>query len=172
MHPKYHSLIVAAALAIPSLACRNDVTGVDSVARPSLSTANATQVAVNLLEITRFVPCANGGQGEDVFLSGRLHSVFHTSLDGNGGAHVVVVRNPQGISGTGLTTGAKYRGVGGSPEDVFNVRVGEVHTSVLNIRIIGQGPGNNFTIHENAHTTVLADGRVTSFHDNLSIECR
>ena len=38
--------------------------------------------------------------------------------------------------------------------------------------LIGQGPGNNLILHENFHVTILADGRVTSFHDNLSVECK
>lgn len=172
MHPKYLSLIAAAAVAIPALGCGSDPTGSDAGDLPSLSAAASTQIVVNQIAITRFVPCANGGQGEDVSLSGRFHSVFHVTLDGSGGAHVGVVHNPQGLSGTGLTTGATYRGAGASPEDRSNVKVGEEHTSVVNMRIIGQGPGNNLTIHGNVHTTVLANGTVTSFQDNFRLECR
>ena len=172
MHTKYLSLIAATAFAMPSLGCQNDTTGPGGAGLPSLSAAASTQQIVSVISLTRFVSCANGGEGEDVLLSGSFHSVFHVSLDGAGGAHVVVVHNPQGISGIGLTTGATYQGVGASPQDISTVRVGEEHTSVVNMRIIGQGPGNNFTIHDNAHTTVLADGTVTSFHDNFRIECR
>jgi hypothetical protein len=172
MHTKYLNFIAASAFALSSLGCQNDATGPAGAGQPNLAAAASTQNIVNVISIQRFVPCANGGQGEDVLLSGPFHSVFHVTLDGSGGAHVVVIHNPQGISGTGLTTGTPYRAVGASPEDVSNVRVGEEHTSVVNMRIIGQGPGNNFTIHDNVHTTVLASGVVTSFHDNFSIECR
>ena len=172
MHTNYLSLIAAVALAIPALGCQNDTTGLDSAGPPSLSAETSTQNIVNLITLTRFVPCANAGEGEDVFFSGPFHSVFRLTLDGAGGAHVLVVHNPQGISGTGLTTGASYRGVGGSPQEIFNARVGEEHTSVVNMRLIGQGPGNNLTIHDNLHTTILADGTVTSFHDNFSVECK
>ena len=172
MHPKHLSLIAAAAFAMPSLGCRNDPTGPAGGGLPSLSAAPSTQNVMSVISLTRFVPCANGGAGEDVFLSGAFHGMFHVTLNGRGGAHVVVVHNPQGISGIGLTTGATYQGVGASPQDISNVRVGEEHTSVVNMRIIGQGPGNNFTIHDNVHTTILADGTVTSFHDNISVQCR
>jgi hypothetical protein len=93
-------------------------------------------------------------------------------LDGSGGAHVQVMHNPQGVSGVGLTTGAKYQGVGAFIQDESNVTVGEEHTSVANMRLIGQGPGNNLVIHSDFHITVLASGVVTSFHDNFSIDCK
>jgi hypothetical protein len=62
--------------------------------------------------------------------------------------------------------------VGASPQDEFNVEVGEEHTSVTNKLIVGQGPGNNLLMHATTHTTVLGDGTVTSFVDNVSIECK
>jgi hypothetical protein len=165
-------LLVAGAFAFSSLGCREDPAGPAGPGGPSLAAETSTQQFVNHLEVTRFVPCANGGVGEDVFLSGDIHIVFHVTLDGSGGAHVDEIHNPQGVSGTGLTTGAMYRGVGGSPLDASNLRVGEEHTSVRNMLLIGQGPGNNLVLHANFHVTVLADGTVTSFHDNLSVDCK
>ena len=44
-------------------------------------------------------------------------------------------------------------------------------TFVGNFRIIGQGPGNNFLMHEVAHTTINANGDVTVTFDNLTIDC-
>ena len=165
-------LLVAGAFALSSLGCREDPAGPAGPGGPSLAAETSTLHLVNHLEVTRFVPCANGGAGEDVFVSGDIHIVVHVTLDGNGGAHFDEIHNPQGVSGTGLTTGAMYRGVGGSPLDASNVRVGEEHTSVLNIMLIGQGPGNNLILHEKFHVTILADGTVTSFHDNVSVECK
>lgn len=171
MRTKYLNLIATTAFAMSSLACQNDATA-PAGGPPSLSAVSSTQITVNMLTVTRYVPCANGGQGEDVTLSGPFHSVFHVTLDGLGGAHAVVIHDPQGITGTGLTTGATYQGVGASAQDVFNVTVGEEHTSVINMRLIGQGPDNNLTIHATVHTTILADGTVTSFLDNIITECR
>jgi len=101
-----------------------------------------------------------------------FHDKIHVTLDGSGGAHVQVMHNPQGVSGVGLTTGAKYQGVGAFIQDESNVTVGEEHTSVANMRLIGQGPGNNLVIHSDFHITVLASGVVTSSHDNFSIDCK
>jgi hypothetical protein len=131
----------------------------------------ATQNSIFPITIFVFVPCANGGAGEVVELTGNLHDLFDVSTNANGGFHIKVQDNPQGVSGTGLTTGAKYQGTGvTSSESNFNV--GSQQTSIDNFRIIGQGPGNNFLVHDNFHVTVNANGVVTSFHDNFSIECK
>jgi len=167
-----HSSLLAIAFVLSSVGCREEPTGPAGDDGPSLAATTSTQQLVNHIAVTRFVPCANGGVGEDVFVSGDIHIVVHVTLDGSGGAHVVEVHNPQGVSGTGLTTGAMYRGVGGTLLDASNVRVGEEHTSVRNMMLIGQGPGNNFVLQEHSHITILADGTVTSFHDDFSTECR
>jgi hypothetical protein len=165
-------LLVAGAFALSSLGCGEEATEPAAAGAPSLAAAASTQQLVNHIEVTRFVPCANGGAGEDVFLSGDIHIVVHVTFDGSGGAHFDEIHNPQGVSGIGLTTGAMYRGVGGSPFDASNVRVGEEHTSVANIMLIGQGPGNNLVLHTTFHITILANGTATSFHDNFRMECR
>jgi hypothetical protein len=171
MQVKYPALVVAAVLALSSLGCQEDVTGPASRGGPSLAAAPSTQIVVSPISATKFVPCANGGLGEDVSLSGDIHSVFHVTLDGRGGAHVVVIHNPQGVSGVGLTTGASYQGVG-THLDVFDATVGVEETIVTTSQLIGQGPGNNFLVHELLHTTVLASGVVTSFRDNVTVACK
>ncbi len=168
-----HFPLVAAALALSSLGCQSDVTSPAANVRPNFSVAStSTQNIERTITGTKFVPCANGGLGEFVSLSGSFHDKIHVTLDGNGGAHVEVLHNPQGVSGVGLTTGLKYVGAGASPQDESNVTVGEEHTTVTNMRILGQGPNNNLLIHTDFHITILANGDVTSFHDNLSITCQ
>jgi hypothetical protein len=78
---------------------------------------------------------------------------------------------PQGISGTGLVTGDKYQATGVT-QDEFNTSFGMEETFINNFRIIGQGPGNNFLVHENFHITINANGTVTAFHDNFTIDCK
>ena len=43
---------------------------------------------------------------------------------------------------------------------------------VNNFRIIGQGTGNNFLVHEIVHLTINANGTATNYVDNFSIECK
>jgi len=126
------------------------------------------------INLTVFVPCAAGGAGELVDLSGPLHTLITFSINGNnvsGTAHF----QPQGLSGTGETTGDKYQATGVTKDTSFKVSFqnGQAQqTFVNNFRIIGTGPGNNYLVHEVAHITFNADGTLTVFHDSFSIDCK
>jgi len=123
---------------------------------------------------TVFVPCANGGAGETVDVSGSLNFVFHSFFDSAGGQHLQLKSNLQGVSGIGLTTGTKYQ-MSDSETFVFNVAADDAPnetTTVSNMRVTGQGPGNNFLLHETAHFTINANGTVTAQHDNFSVDCK
>lgn len=139
---------------------------------PVLAAATTFRENVRLpIDIYVYIPCAAGGAGEFVQLSGTLHILFVTTLNGSGGFHSKYHFQPQGISGYGEITGAKYQGTGVT-QGTFNGRVGFEATDVNNFRIIGQGPGNNFMIHETFHITVRPDGTVTAFVDNFSVKCK
>lgn len=138
------------------------------------ASARATVFTDNVrfpIEIIVFVPCAAGGIGEEVLLSGNLHVLFRTTIDSRGGFHSKFHAQPQGLSGVGLTTGDRYRGTGVT-QDKFNGRVGSTYTFVNNFNIIGQGPGNNAMIHQTFHVTVNARGQVTAVVDNFRATCR
>jgi len=126
-----------------------------------------------VISLTVFVPCAAEGAGEIVDLSGPLHTLVSFTINGNnvsGKFHF----QPQGISGTGETTGDKYQGTGVTQETFkTSLQNGQANlTFVNNFRMIGQGPGNNFLVHENLHINVNANGTLTVFHDNFSIDCK
>jgi len=137
--------------------------------------ANAAKQVNDMSDInlTVFVPCAAGGAGELVNLSGPLHTLITLTINGNnvsGTTHF----QPQGISGTGETTGDTYHATGVT-KDTFkgSFQNGQYNeTFVNNFRIIGQGPGNNFLVHEVFHVTFNANGTLTVFHDNLSVDCK
>jgi hypothetical protein len=126
------------------------------------------------INLTVFVPCAAGGAGELVDLIGPLHTLITFTINGNnvsGTAHF----QPQGIVGIGETTGDKYQATGVTKDTSFkfSFQNGQAQqTFVNNFRIIGQGPGNNYLVHEVAHVTFNANGTVTVFHDSLSIDCK
>ena len=63
------------------------------------------------IDLAVFVPCADGGAGVLVDLSGRLHTMIHFTINGNNVSGVSHFQ-PQGISGTGETTGDKYQATG------------------------------------------------------------
>jgi hypothetical protein len=120
-----------------------------------------------------FVPCANGGLGEDVHLTGYLHMTNSVTNDGHGGFHVTWQTNPQGVTGVGLTTGDKYQGTGVTRSNTNAKPPFPYETTfVNNFRIIGQGPGNNFLVHQVMHMTVDANGNVVVNFDKSSTECK
>jgi hypothetical protein len=125
------------------------------------------------VNLTIFVPCAAGGAGEVVDLSGPLHTLVSATINGNNVSGYFHFQ-PQGISGTGETTGANYQATGVTEQSFKNsLQNGQANfTFVNNFRIIGQGSGNNYLVHETMHVSVNADGTVTVSHDNFSIDCK
>jgi len=125
------------------------------------------------INLSVFIPCAAGGAGETVDLTGPLHTLITFTINGNNVSGFFHFQ-PQGISGTGETTGAKYQATGVTQESFKNsLQNGQANeTFVNNFRIIGQGPGNNFLLHETLHFTINADGAVTVSHDNFGADCK
>jgi hypothetical protein len=136
------------------------------------ATAAITVNSSNPLSLSVFVPCAAGGAGEIVDLSGNLHTLITFTMNGNNVSGLMHFQ-PQGVSGTGETTGLRYSGTGvTSTSMTTSLQNGQANMTFINrFDIIGQGPGNNFTIHETAHITFNADGTVTVSFDNFVVEC-
>lgn len=124
-----------------------------------------------------FIPCANNGSGEIVDLTGELHELFIVNISDSGNVTVKNHTQPQGISGIGRNAGYKYQGTGVS-QSIDQIKfsgISEypiVYTYVNNFRIIGQGTGNNYIVHENTHMTVNANGTVTAYVDNFNTDCK
>jgi len=141
--------------------------GVNSLAKASTFTSNVSFP----IDLILFVPCAAGGVGEDVHVTGEIHELFHVTLDGQGGFHLELQQNGQGIRGIGLTTGDEYQ-VAGMGRFSSNGKVGTEATTVSNLRFIGKGSASNFLTHHTMHITVNANGTVTAFVDNSRVECK
>ena len=163
-----------AILTVPLTGC-SDTTESPLGPRGLRETAAAVETSniIFPVDIETFVPCANGGAGEIVVLSGNLHDLFHITINGNR-FKVKVHTQPQGIRGVGLTTGDSYRGTGVTQETFGGSFVNGQASStfVNNFRIVGQGPGNNFMIHEVVHVTFNAKGELTAVVEQLSVTCK
>jgi len=140
-----------------------------------VTASGQAEVTVNQsidISLQVFVPCANGGAGEVVDLNGPLHVLLTATINGNRISGVTHFQ-PQGISGVGEDTGAIYQGTGVTQDhfsgSLTNGQFSE--TFVNNFRIVGQGPGNNFQVHEDFHLTITANGDVTSSHHNIRADC-
>lgn len=158
------ALLMAVAVGVPAL--------VGNGPAQAKATVVTTQEKVPL-DMSVFVSCARDGAGENVQLSGTLHIVSRAVDDGSGGFHVSSHSNPQGVSGVGLISGDKYQGTGVTRNNVnFKPPFPSESTYVNNFRIIGQGPGNNYLVHETIHMTVNANGEVTADVVNTSVDCK
>jgi hypothetical protein len=139
-----------------------------------VAAAGVTQNDVNqTIAVADFVPCANGGAGEDVSGTIDLHILMTTTVNGNnvsGKYHF----QPQGSNLVGAITGDVYQATGVS-QGTFkgSLQNGQfTATDVNNFRWIGPGPGNNLLIHEVSHITVNANGDVTVEFDKPSVDCK
>lgn len=167
------ALPLVAMLALLSAACQTEAPTAPLASEP-MRAATAGGAETNIMypiSLVAYVPCAAGGAGELILLSGTLHELYNVTVDANGTTHVKVHVQPQRLTGDGLTTGDRFQGTGVTQ---YQEKFGGTNTFtyVNNFRMIGQGAGNNLLVHENIHVTVNANGEVTSNHDNLSIECR
>ena len=152
------------------LACADAPTAPPSLEAPQFAAVTQTINDVVPFASTVFVPCANGGVGEDVLLSGRLHVLLHLTLTSNG----VIAKGhsqPMGVSGTGVSTGDSYRGTGVT-QDINAAHDGVSLTLNNNFRIIGPGPGNNLLVHSVFHLTIGPSGEIVNVTSHFSFECR
>ncbi len=146
----------------------NEPTTTQSNLRASQITSN-TRVP---FELFADVPCANAPFGELVQLSGALHILVHQTTATSGTFLIREHFQPQGVSGTGLATGVRYRGTGVTQTHTHQAVIGGNFTFVNNFRLIGPGSGNNFLVHQTAHGTINANGALTVSFDRLSVDCR
>lgn len=144
---------------------------------PATTRASATPVTtMNTapFSVVVFVPCAAGGVGELVDLSGTFHFLSHVTFDDGGSFHDSIHEDLQGVYGAGETTGDRYQATGAMNDDTSLTDGGTLAaTFINNLRIIGQGPSNNFLMQENMHITVNpVDFMPSSFHDTFSVNCQ
>jgi hypothetical protein len=126
------------------------------------------------IEFPVFVPCAAGGLGEVVLLTGQLHQLNHVTVSNTENV-VRTVHNQLRLIGTGTTTGDTYRATGVDKFQThfhFFHRQGQVFTSVDNFRMIGQGSGTNFLVSFLIHVTANANGRGTAVVEKVRADCK
>jgi hypothetical protein len=171
--------ILIAAFIYSCLICNKEVANFvnQRQLKASILQANAARTFLSndkvLFDTTFFAPCANGGTGEDIKLSGYLHVLINTTINSNI-VRAKVHYQPQGIVGIGKITRDKYRGTGVTQDEFKGSLVNGQYekTFVNNFRIIGPGKGNNILFHEVLHITVSVNGAVTVLLDHLTEDCR
>lgn len=118
-------------------------------------------------------PCT----GEDVLVSGSLHTVGQVVQDAHGGFHISGHYNFEGISGVGLSTGTIYHWTGGARINV-HYGCGDLcsppfeETSGSDFQLIGQGSTPDEQVHALTHITVNANGELTADVQEFRMTCR
>ena len=100
--------------------------------------------------------------GDQVQLSGNVLGTFVFTENRDGGLTIVSKFNPRGLTGTSLSTGARYHGVGVTTSTTV-LAPGVTSTTLVNrFFIVGQAGAPNSLFSETVHFTVLSDGTVTA----------
>ena len=135
--------------------------------------AEVTSNVVVPTDFVDFVTCGNGGAGEQVHITGDLHVILSTSVNGN---HVSTKAHfqPDKLVAVGLVTGTVYQMHGVTQqrsEANLNNNQGQLDF-VNNFRLITKGPEPNFQVHQVAHLVVNAAGFTVSFTTLNSFTCK
>lgn len=167
--------LLCIALCFEIISCTKEsgaVSANSSVSNSITSTTFSDNEKIAVDEVVT-LSCANDGKGEDVHVTGNLHALIHTIVNGN---HFTTRYHfqPQGVKGTGLTSGTVYQLNGESGETITgSFNNGKYsRTSINNFRLVGQSTLDNYVVHENTHITINANGKTTIMTDNYSANCK
>ncbi|HEY5969388.1 MAG TPA: hypothetical protein VIU35_15520 [Chitinophagaceae bacterium] len=121
-------------------------------------------------ETTVFVPCANGGAGEDVRLTGFTNFIYGLVYTDRGFS-MQYHDNVHQVTGVGLSSGESFIANGGTNGTVAGVWYSSqwVGNSSTQMRIIGQN--TRFTVIYKHHITVSQDGSVTVSNTEQTADC-
>lgn len=104
-------------------------------------------------------------------ISGNVLGTFVVTENPNGGSTIIAKFNPQGVTGTSLSTGARYH-AGGVTTSMTVLASGATSDTFINrFFLIGEGGAPNSLFSETIHITVLANGTVTASVESMSNVC-
>jgi hypothetical protein len=131
---------------------------------PSLANGSVSKFQVDVSG--RYSSCA-----EIIDLTGTASIIIAFTRDANGGTHEVVHLNWQGVSGVGELTGVKYQAIDSTQTITTDVAAVD-HTSIANIRFVGQGQVPDLLLGSRFHLTVNPDGDVVVSRTELTSVCK
>ncbi len=109
---------------------------------------------------------------ELVRLTGNVHSTFHFTVDQNGGLHLGIHQNTQGLSGEGSVTLVKYQVNRAQDQELNFTSLPFESTSTDKLEVIGQGQVPNFILHFTIHVLVGTNGETTATFTKMVSECK
>ena len=139
-------------------------------ATPAAAEVASTDLVVPF-STSLWISCANGGAGESIAMSGALSIRSHEVTNEDGVTRLWTHWRPMGVVGMGAS-GQRYRGTGGTFEGLVERSEGSVYSVANNFRIIGQGAGNNLTMHMVLKQVINANGEITAEVNLQHQDCR
>jgi hypothetical protein len=112
--------------------------------------------------------------GEVVEIDAKIHLLFSTTVDANGGLHIFGRANGAGTHAVGLDSGNRYEAPVHNTFFQFEGTAGGTTTfsAPFGYVLVSHGKLPNTQVSALLHVTVNPDGTVTADVENFSIECR
>jgi hypothetical protein len=134
---------------------------------PQLAVVTNEKLAVDEVAVS---DCPNG---EDVRVTGTIHSLVSITNSASGGFDVHIHTNWSGVKGTSVVTGLRY-----VAQTTANLSAhfpgpteGNATTIPGHLSLIGQGNATNEEVHFIIHQTVDAQGNVRSEFEKFTRHC-
>ena len=150
-----------------------EIPGQEEVSASNQSSGAQTQNSIELAPYasTLFIPCANGGAGEDVTLTGTI-KIVRQEMYNNQRFTFILHAVPQGVTGVGLSTGDNFTAIGGSQETVTGtIEYGGQYSATYIQQMRFTGQGISFIVKYKFHVTVNSNGEISTRIDEEKIEC-
>lgn len=142
-----------------------------TAANASSNSASDNIIHAVPFETTLFVPCANGGAGEDVTLTGFTNFIYQmTWTDQN--FTLVYHDNVHKVTGIGASSGETFVASGGTNGTVMGSWVNSqwTGTTIQQLRVVGRN--NSFFVTYKYHITVTSDGKVIVSSNEDTADCK
>ena len=158
--------------------CTRNISDVQTPQNAQLNSANIssnastrTSIVAIPFENTTFVPCANGGAGEDVLITGKTNLVYQMTWTDHDFT-MVYHDNDHQVKGVGLSSGETYTGSGGTNGTFMGSWVNSqwVGDFVEQTKIVGKG--TVFTVIQKIHLKVTPDGNVVVNNVDQTVTCQ
>lgn len=120
---------------------------------------------------TVFVPCANGGAGENVSVTGNIHVVYQMTWTDQ--AFTLVYHdNLANATAVGLTSGETFVASGGTQGTVYGPWFSNqwVGSTVRKLRLVG--PNTQFSINYKMKFIITPDGEVRVDVEEETVDCQ
>lgn len=168
-------LLAFAAITLLFSCTKNGELSAPENAEPSLQNSFTSKTSNGVVavpyEILVYVPCGNGGAGENVTLTGMANFVYQMIWTDHGFT-LVYHDNFNHLTGSGALSGEAFAGSGGTNGTVTGAFENSLWTGTTTRSLRIAGTNTRFTLKYKSHITVAADGTVKVDNDETTADCK